>query len=40
MRTGGIEHAHYEKAGSYGVLVKVVDIFGNDMTQAFDIDVK
>ena len=30
----------YEKAGRYRVLVKVVDIFGNDTTQAFDIDVK
>ena len=30
----------YEKAGRYRVLVKVVDIFGNDTTQAFDVDVK
>lgn len=30
----------YEKAGSYRVLVKVVDIFGNDTTQAFDVSVK
>jgi len=27
----------YEKAGKYLVLVKVVDIFGNDTTQAFDV---
>ena len=30
----------YEKASRYRVLVKVVDIFGNDTTQAFDVDVK
>jgi len=30
----------YEKAGRYRVLVKVVDIFGNDTTQAFDVDLK
>ena len=30
----------YEKAGRYRVLVKVVDIFGNDTTQAFDVDVR
>lgn len=30
----------YEKAGSYRVLAKVVDIFGNDTTQAFDVNVK
>lgn len=30
----------YEKAGTYRVLVKVVDIFGNDTTQAFDVSVK
>jgi adenine-specific DNA-methyltransferase len=30
----------YEKAGTYRVLVKVVDIFGNDTTQAFDVNVK
>lgn len=30
----------YEKAGRYRVLVKVVDIFGNDTTQAFDVEVK
>ncbi len=33
------EHT-YEKAGAYRVLVKVVDIFGNDTTQAFDVNVK
>jgi len=30
----------YEKGGRYGGLVKVVDIFGNDTTQAFDVSVK
>ena len=30
----------YDKAGRYRVLVKVVDIFGNDTTQAFDVDVQ
>jgi len=30
----------YEKTGRYRVLVKVVDIFGNDTTQAFEINVK
>jgi adenine-specific DNA-methyltransferase len=30
----------YEMAGKYHVLVKVVDIFGNDTTQAFDVEVK
>jgi DNA modification methylase len=30
----------YEKGGRYRVLVKVVDIFGNDTTQAFDVNVK
>jgi len=30
----------YEKAGTYRVLVKVVDIFGNDTTQAFDVNVR
>jgi adenine-specific DNA-methyltransferase len=36
-----VSDAHtYEKPGRYRVLVKVVDIFGNDTTQAFDVDVK
>ena len=30
----------YERQGKYRVLVKVVDIFGNDTTQAFDVEVK
>jgi DNA modification methylase len=30
----------YDKAGSYRILVKVVDIFGNDTTQAFNVNVK
>jgi DNA modification methylase len=30
----------YEKAGKHRVLVKVIDIFGNDTSQAFDVEVK
>jgi hypothetical protein len=30
----------YEKAGNYRILLKVIDIFGNDTSQAFDVDVK
>jgi len=30
----------YEKLGKYRVLVKVIDIFGNDTSQAFDVEVK
>jgi len=30
----------YDKPGKYRLLVKVVDIFGNDTTQAFDVEVK
>lgn len=30
----------YEKAGKYRILVKVIDIFGNDTSQAFDVEVK
>jgi len=30
----------YEKPGTYRVLVKVVDIFGNDTSQAYTIEVK
>jgi DNA modification methylase len=33
------EHT-YDKAGKYCVLVKVVDIFGNDTTQAYEIQMK
>ena len=29
----------YEKAGNYRILVKVIDIFGNDTSQVFDTDV-
>ena len=29
----------YEKAGQYRILVKVIDIFGNDTSQAFDAEV-
>ena len=30
----------YEQAGQYRILVKVVDVFGNDTSQAFDVEVK
>ena len=30
----------YERAGTYRVLVKVIDIFGNDSSQAFDLEVR
>jgi len=30
----------YEKPGRYTIMVKVVDIFGNDTTQAFEFEVK
>jgi len=30
----------YERPGRYRVLVKVIDIFGNDTSQAFDVEVK
>jgi SAM-dependent methyltransferase len=30
----------YPKSGIYKVLVKVIDIFGNDTTQAFDVEAK
>ena len=30
----------YEKAGKYRILVKVIVIFGNDTSQAFDMEVK
>jgi adenine-specific DNA-methyltransferase len=30
----------YDKPGCYRVLVKVVDIFGNDTSQAFDVEVQ
>ncbi len=30
----------YEKAGTYRILVKVIDVFGNDTTRAFDVEVK
>src|ERR1041384_2081550 len=36
-----VSHLHvYEKPGKYRVLVKVIDIFGNDTSQAFDVEVK
>lgn len=30
----------YEEPGKYRILVKVIDIFGNDTSQAFDVEVK
>jgi DNA modification methylase len=30
----------YDKPGNYRVLVKAIDIFGNDTSQAFDVEVK
>ena len=30
----------YEEPGQYRIVVKVIDIFGNDTSQAFDIEVK
>jgi hypothetical protein len=30
----------YEKVGKHRILVKVIDIFGNDTSQAFDVEVK
>jgi DNA modification methylase len=30
----------YDKTGKYRILVKVIDIFGNDTSQAFDVEVK
>jgi len=30
----------YEKPGKYRILVKVIDIFGNDTSQSFDVEVK
>lgn len=30
----------YERPGRYRILVKVIDVFGNDTSQAFDVEVK
>jgi adenine-specific DNA-methyltransferase len=30
----------YEQPGQYRVVVKVVDIFGNDTSQVFDVEAK
>lgn len=30
----------YSKPGKYRILVKVIDIFGNDTSQAFDVEIK
>lgn len=36
-----VSDAHtYEKPGKHRILVKVIDIFGNDTSQAFDVEVK
>jgi DNA modification methylase len=36
-----VSDAHtYEKPGKYRILVKVIDIFGNDTSQAFDVEMK
>jgi DNA modification methylase len=36
-----VSDAHtYGKPGKYHILVKVIDIFGNDTSQAFDVEVK
>ena len=29
----------YDKAGKYRILVKVIDIFGNDTSQAYEVEV-
>ena len=34
------DHNTYDKPGNYTVMVKVVDIFGNDTSQAFDVEIK
>jgi len=31
---------NYDKSGKYTIRVKVVDIFGNDTSQTFDVEVK
>lgn len=30
----------YERPGKHRILVKAIDIFGNDTSQAFDVEVK
>jgi len=30
----------YDKPGKHRILIKVIDIFGNDTSQAFDVEVK
>ena len=30
----------YDESGTYTIMVKVVDIFGNDTSQTFDVEVK
>ncbi len=32
------EHV-YEKSGTYTIMVKVIDIFGNDTSQTFQVEV-
>jgi hypothetical protein len=31
---------NYQKPGNYRILVKVIDVFGNDTSQVFDVEVK
>ena len=31
---------NYDRSGKYRILVKVIDIFGNDTSQAFDVEVR
>ncbi len=31
------DHHTYEKPGTYTIMVKVIDIFGNDTSQAFEV---
>jgi hypothetical protein len=36
----GSDAHSYEKPGTFTVMVKVIDIFGNDTSQAFKVEVK
>ena len=39
LRTESASHT-YDEAGKYRILVKVVDVFGNDTSQALDVTVR
>ena len=40
-KLSSVSNSHsYEKPGEYRIVVKVIDIFGNDTSQAFDVEVK